>query len=52
MVPKAACIIDGKICMSQSKIMKSVIALKKKMYFIMKTSLIKIKGCYEEVVDI
>ena len=34
------CVIDGKICMPQRKIMKTVIALEKKMYFFMNTLLI------------
>jgi len=29
-VPKTGCVIDGKICMSQRKIMKTVMALKNK----------------------
>ena len=38
---KTGCVKDAKICMSQRKIMKTVIALEKNMYFIMKTFLIK-----------
>ena len=40
---KVGCVIDGKICMSQRKIMKTVIIAveKKNMYFIVKTLLIK-----------
>ena len=41
-VQKTGCVIDGKMCMSQRKIMKTVITLEKKnMYFVMKTSLIQ-----------
>ena len=40
MVVKTGCVIDEKICVSQRKIMKTVIALGKKAYFIMKTLLI------------
>ena len=29
MVVKTGCVIDGKVCMSQRKIMKTVIAVKK-----------------------
>ena len=44
MVLETGCVIDGKICVSQWKIMKTVIALEKKfMYFIMKILLIEKK---------
>ena len=40
MVSKIGCVIDGKICMSQKKIMKTVTAAKKNpMHFTMKTLL-------------
>ena len=39
-VLKTGCVVDGKICMSQRKIMKTLIALEKNVYFIMKTLLI------------
>ena len=41
-VLKRGCVIDAKICMSQGKIRKTVIALEKKHDFIMETLLIYI----------
>ena len=42
MVLKAGCVIKGKICMSERKIVKTVIAMEKNIiYLIMKTLLVK-----------
>ena len=40
MAVKIGCVINEKTCMSQRKIIKTVIAPEKNMYFIMKTLLI------------
>ena len=39
--------MDGKMCMSQRKIMKAVIALEENHAFHHQNIAIKIKGCYE-----
>ena len=41
MALKTGFVMDGKICVSQRKIMKTVIPLEKNIYFIMKILLIK-----------